>query len=294
MNHQFADARLEELTLLSEIDRKASVTETPMKGPRRDMIAFLVAERFVNDLQIEWMYNDSEGFTGLPSESPMERKLNDARLRSLSRVLAGEEVRLELTHNGRVRLSELKQALRSGKTREPYGILWDGRHLQQDLQLAILEASDIAPLSIGFLDMNGLKGINDKIGHDAGDLALRAYFQAISTALGDRGEAYRVGGDEVIAILPLHDSQMASATLRTACLSLMSEQLKLQGRALPRLSVSVGIATTVEPGKSFTDLKHSTDQAMYRAKEEANKRENSPSAIAVDGDTQVCIVNPNS
>jgi hypothetical protein len=133
MNQQFGDARLEELTLLSEIDRTDSVTETPMKGPRRDMIAFLVAERFVNDLQIEWRHNDSEGFLGLPHESPIERKLNDARLRSLSRVLAGEEVHLELTHSGRVRLSELKQALRSGRSREPHGILWDGRHLEQDL-----------------------------------------------------------------------------------------------------------------------------------------------------------------
>jgi diguanylate cyclase (GGDEF)-like protein len=141
--------------------------------------------------------------------------------------------------------------------------------------------------------MNGLKGINDEIGHDGGDLAVRGYFQAISTALRDRGEAYRVGGDEVIALLPRHNSQMASTTLRTACLSLMREQLKFQGQALPRLSASVGIATTVEPGKSFMDLRRCADQTMYRAKEEAHKRANSVSAIAVDGDTQVCIVDSN-
>jgi hypothetical protein len=120
MGEQFGDARLEELRLLSEIDRKGSVTATPMKGPQRGMIAFLIDERFVNDLQLDWEHNDSAAFLGLPNESLMERKLNDARLMSLSRV---EEVRLELTHRGRIRLWELKQALRSSRTREPYGIL---------------------------------------------------------------------------------------------------------------------------------------------------------------------------
>lgn len=50
MNEQFGDARLEELELLSEIGRQQVVTVQPtMAEPRRDMIAFLVAEGFVTD-----------------------------------------------------------------------------------------------------------------------------------------------------------------------------------------------------------------------------------------------------
>jgi GGDEF domain-containing protein len=76
---------------------------------------------------------------------------------------------LRLTHAGRVRISELKQALRTGRIREQYGILWDGRHLETDLQIAVVDANEHAPLSVAFMDLNGLKSINDLVGHEGVD-----------------------------------------------------------------------------------------------------------------------------
>jgi hypothetical protein len=58
-----------------------------------------------------------------------------------------------------VRCSELKQALRSGREREEFGILCDARHWEQDLQNAILDASYHSPLAVASLDMNGLKAV---------------------------------------------------------------------------------------------------------------------------------------
>src|SRR5262249_51931691 len=157
-----------------------------------------------NDLSVrqgEWRLGIVHG---VPGESELERQLHTKWLETLARVLEGSTTPLRLSHRGRVRLSELKQALRAGREREPLGILWDARHWEQDVQIAILEARDESPLALAFLDMNGLKQINDSLGHDAGDLALKAYFQAVMSVLGDRGQAYRLSGgaDEVLVALP--------------------------------------------------------------------------------------------
>jgi diguanylate cyclase (GGDEF)-like protein len=249
MNGPFGDARLEELKLLSAIDRADAMIARYPLGPKRDLLAHLVAERLVNDLasaaEDRFPLNSPAG--GLPGESPLERTLHARWLETLARVLQGEEVSVRLTHRGRVRLSELKQSLRSGKARDSFDILWDGRHLDRDLHIAVLEASGASALSVGYLDMNGLKAINDAGGHDAGDTAIRTFLQTVSSVLGDQGDAYRAGGDEVVVLLPSHDTEKAKNLIRKVCLSLMGERLTTSGHPLPRLSVSVGIATATNP-----------------------------------------------
>lgn len=279
MTYRFGDARIEELKLLAELDHEGGMTITPEEGPVRDMIAFLVTERFVTAFNLPWTDNGVR-FSGLPGESPLERHLHECWVKGLSDVLAGKSVHLELTHRGRVRLSELKQAMRSGRIREQYGILWDARHFENDLQMAILDASESAPLSIGYLDMNGLKEINDNTGHDAGSLAVRAYFHAVAAALADKAEAYCIGGDEVTAILPSHGLEETKCTLRKACLLLMREELEFGGRSLPPVSLAVGVVTTTDPRVKSTELRESADRAMYRAKVATKKGKPRPSAIA--------------
>lgn len=295
MTEHFGDARLEELKLLAELDRRGGLTVTPMEGPQRDMILFLVHERFVTAFKLPWRDTGIHVTDGFPGESPLERHLHECWVKSLSDVLTGQSAHLELTHKGRVRLSELKQAMRTGRIREPFGILWDARHLENDLQISILDASEDLPLSLGYLDMNGLKEINDKIGHDAGSLALRAYFHAVATALADKAEAYRSGGDEVIVILPSQGLEEAKCTLRKVCLLLMQEVLEFGGRSLPRVSLSVGIVTTTDARVKFTELRESAERAMYRAKAVTQKSTPHPSAIAgAEGDVSIVIFGPQA
>ncbi len=288
MAEHFGDARIEEMKFLAELDR-SGLTLSLEPGRRRDMVFSLVYERFATGSEIAWREPAGRLSTGLPGESLLERQLQESWVRTLSDVLSQISVHLRLTHKGRLRLSELRQALSSGRVREPFGILWDGRHLETDLQIAILDATESAPLSVGCLDMNGLKTINDSFGHHAGSEALRAYFQAVATALGGRGEAYRYGGDEVIACLPSQGMEEAKGTLRKACLLLMKEDLKFEGHSLPCLSLSVGIATTTDPATHWAVLQKRADKAMYRAKAETKKTTPPPSAIAEE-EGEVSIV----
>lgn len=285
----FGDARLEELKLLAELDHRGGVPLQPKEGPERDMVFFLVYERFVTSFNLPWKATSTDSISGLPGESELERHLHECWVKSVSDVLEGRStVRLELTHKGRVRLSELRQALTTGRIREPLGILWDGRHLETGLQMAILDASETSPLSIGYLDMNGLKQINDSMGHDAGSMAVRVYFQAVSTVLADKGEGYRVGGDEVIAILPSQGSEKAKEMFDKVCRLAMGEEMRFAGQTVPPVSISVGVATTTDPKKKFGELRKEADKALYRAKERAHQSKPRPSVISgVQGEVPV-------
>lgn len=189
--------------------------------------------------------------------------------------------------------SKLKQALRLGREREPFGILWDVRHWKQDLQKAILHAREGAPLALAYLDMNGLKQVNDKHGHDDGDLALKIFFQTVASALGDRGEAYRLGGDEVLVVLPKHDEQAAVQKVRLACTKLMNERLwSTDPNSL--LSIAVGVITCTDPGASPEELRSAADEEQKRAKERSKETTPRPSVIAIKGKEDMLIIRTRS
>jgi|SRR5712692_7858788 len=88
------DARLKELELLSTIDCSGRFSLGPLVGAERDLVAFLVSNRYVNDLNVSWQHGEKLS-TGLPGESELERKLNYERVEALSKILGGQEVSLK-------------------------------------------------------------------------------------------------------------------------------------------------------------------------------------------------------
>jgi len=219
---------------------------------------------------------------GIAGASRLERGLTLARVNALDGLYQNAPFCFQLTHAGRVRLSELKQALRSGREREPMGILWDVRHWEQDLAIALVEASTSNPVCVAYLDMNGLKALNDTHGHDAGDAGLRAYFQAVSAAAGDGGQAYRLGGDEVLVVIQGMDAGRGQPVIEASCRRLMAERLEFNGKRVA-LSIAAGLVTAVDATKSASEVRHAADQVQYRAKEESRKASPRPSVIALDG-----------
>lgn len=295
----FGDARLEEVKLLSALAQASALSLSPPAGPWRDMVGFLVWHECLTTYSYDWAKSywekrnegrgknltDGDGSRGMLGDSLLERSMNLARLKATECLYRSEPVLVQLTHPGRVRLSELKEALRSGRQREPFGILWDVRHWERDLQIAILDAQDPSPLSVAYLDMNGLKQVNDTYGHDVGDIALRMYMQAISSAVGDRAQAYRLGGDEVLLIAPGQDTQSASKMVELASRNLMAETLgPMEKKGL--LSISAGITSTTERSTSHISLRADADRIQYRAKQQSKTMEPRPSVIAINGQEQ--------
>src|SRR5206468_7581159 len=107
--------------------------------------------------------------------------------------------------------------------------------------------SEQTPVAVAYLDLNGLKAINDTRGHDAGDIVLKAYFQDASTALADRGDGYCLGGDEVGLIMPRCSREEAIKTVSHACLLLQEEHLQVDSERLPPVSIAAGLAVSYTP-----------------------------------------------
>ena len=117
------------------------------------------------------------------------------------------------------------------------------------------------------IDINGLKQINDKLGHEAGDELIRGAAECISEVFGGSGRAqcFRIGGDEFVVLSPNTDTDRAHALITR--LEEMSRHW--QGSCGQKLSMSVGFALERNnPSLNAEELIHESDLAMYAVKAE--------------------------
>lgn len=113
-----------------------------------------------------------------------------------------------------------------------------------------------AVTAVASIDMNGLKQINDELGHDAGDRALKMIGRALRGVTDKKTFAYRVGGDE-FSLLLFHRAEEE----RMRVLQAFLEEVWRVGQ-----SVSVGMATREEAGGSLDEMIRISDQRMYEEK----------------------------
>ena len=87
---------------------------------------------------------------------------------------------------------------------DPLTGLGNRRKLVNDLQKALPDAGESAPLLLGLYDLDGFKNYNDSFGHPAGDALLTRLGRNLQTAMQlHGGEAYRMGGDEFCIIVTI-------------------------------------------------------------------------------------------
>lgn len=257
-----SDARLFELEFLSRLaSRELDEVSESKDVPRRDMIAHLLLEGMVN--------HESAAYNAWSDE---------ARRSALIFFSDGQKIKLRINHKGRVRLAELKQALRTDREREPFGLLWAARYWERDLRIALLSASKESPIVLCFLDMNGLKAINDTHGHEAGDDAIRSYLRVIADNVSEVGDAYRCGGDEVVVIIPGMTIEAAEATM-TVLLRQLGEE-NIHGEAL---TASCGIGVAVNPDVQPKSFREVVDKVQYQAKKLSKEEPRRRSVLAVEG-----------
>ena len=117
------------------------------------------------------------------------------------------------------------------------------------------------PLTILLIDLDGLKQVNDKYGHAAGDLVLKSFAERLQRAIRGSDLAVRLGGDEFMALLPeCRAEEVRHVLARVEGLELTYNNEKIQ------CSFSRGW-TDYKPGESPQELLKRADDALY-----ANKR----------------------
>ena len=112
-------------------------------------------------------------------------------------------------------------------------------------------------------DINGLKTVNDTVGHDAGDELILGAAQCIEKAVGNAGRCYRTGGDEFIVMTNQEKEQVEAVLSR---LEEESKQWSSENFAFP-MSIATGYAREEDhQGLTVEELTKKADQAMYAAK----------------------------
>ncbi len=124
------------------------------------------------------------------------------------------------------------------------------------------------PLSLVMVDIDWFKKLNDSYGHEAGNVVLRNLSAIIKTCIRDVDIFARYGGEEFAVILPqtgLIEAKKIGERIRSQI-----EAASIDAGAAQRVkvTVSVGVSSFPENGKSHEELVSVTDQALYRAKGE--------------------------
>jgi diguanylate cyclase (GGDEF)-like protein len=140
-----------------------------------------------------------------------------------------------------------------------------GFHMRVNEELARAGRSG-QPVSLLIIDLDSLKSINDRYGHDVGDLALQAIGETLREILRVTDVAGRLGGDEFAVLAPNMGGRAAVALgerIRTRAVEAESEIAGLVA------TVSVGVVTFDPNSQEVADaaaLMKSADKALYDAK----------------------------
>jgi diguanylate cyclase (GGDEF)-like protein len=128
------------------------------------------------------------------------------------------------------------------------------------------------PLSLVMLDLDNLKDINDKLGHEGGDNALRLLAESLGAELRGVDTSARYGGDEFIIILPQAGVDGALAVAER----LRERITQINLPDVGSLSASFGLASFPLHASSQEALTSLVDQALYTAKRSGRNRVSGP------------------
>lgn len=138
---------------------------------------------------------------------------------------------------------------------------------------------DGRPIAVAVIDVDHFKAINDRFGHDAGDVALKHVAHTLARQC--RGETIigRQGGEEFIAIFDVDDSREAQQATERLCTALASAPLVLEGATL-FITASMGVSVLDAGDQSLDDLMRRADAALYVAKTNGRNRVEMAMAVA--------------
>ena len=127
------------------------------------------------------------------------------------------------------------------------------------------------PVSLLMIDSDNLKTVNDTYGHEAGNRLLRLIARCVETELRHTDVLARYGGDEFVALLPEAPAARALEVAQRIIKAIATTPLEFEGKRI-ETSVSIGLASYPEDGRSLDAIQGRADRAMYTAKEQGRNQ----------------------
>jgi len=123
------------------------------------------------------------------------------------------------------------------------------------------------PFTVAYMDIDGFKTINDRLGHGTGNTLLRVVAETIRDNTRASDVVARLGGDEFAILLPETGNEAARAVIQRV-------QEGLRGAADKNgwaVTFSIGLVTFDSPPSSVDEAMRQADRAMYSAKRSHKK-----------------------
>jgi diguanylate cyclase (GGDEF)-like protein len=184
-----------------------------------------------------------------------------ARLRSGMRVL-----------DFQAGLLDAQEALRHHATLDHLTGLWNRRMILEQLDRELSRVRrEHRPLTVGMIDIDRFKGVNDAHGHAAGDAVIRETAVAIRSQLREYDFVGRYGGEEFMLLLPGCEAADARRIAERVRNKIAAEPVRYGQLVIP-VTASLGVASTRSIGLVSSDLIAAADAALYRAKANGGNR----------------------
>lgn len=156
-----------------------------------------------------------------------------------------------------------EQTLRYLSTKDTLTGLFNRYYFEEEMKR--LQQIDINEVTIFVFDIDGLKFINDTLGHHLGDELLKASASILESSFRTSDVLARIGGDEFAAIFPSYSTGLIKRIERT-----LKKKIARHNYSHPHLpiSLSIGVYGTTGKDLDLNDILRFADDEMYRKKNE--------------------------
>jgi diguanylate cyclase (GGDEF)-like protein len=166
---------------------------------------------------------------------------------------------------------KLEAALKEMAATDPLTGLYNRREYDMLFQHEMERANRMnTPLSVGIIDLDHFKQVNDTYGHAAGDEVLRRTARLFRENLRTMDVVGRWGGEEFIIMLPEIAIDQANMTCNRLLKALAATDIDV-GSASIKITATIGI-TQLLPGDKIDEVIRRADEALYKGKEAGRNR----------------------
>jgi diguanylate cyclase (GGDEF)-like protein len=127
-------------------------------------------------------------------------------------------------------------------------------------------------MSMLMLDLDHFKNINDRNGHQAGDMVLKKFVQVCHGLLREVDVMGRLGGEEFAIMLPETGSGLALEIAERLCQAVAMAEIPLENNSPLRFTTSIGVASLAEGDSRMDTILNRADRALYKAKDAGRNR----------------------
>jgi diguanylate cyclase (GGDEF)-like protein len=164
-------------------------------------------------------------------------------------------------------------------TTDPLTGLSNLRYLHANGDEALTNAERLGTTArLYVIDLDGFKAVNDRFGHQQGNIVLKEVATALSRLVGPRGMCVRFGGDEFVALVSGH-TPVATARFVHSLHVAVEAIICGDGVNRARLGASIGSAEFPHDGRTIEALLTAADARMYRNKAD---RQRARASIALE------------